>query len=116
MLMRMRDNLSRIRRQAKQDACLPGSGTSRSRAGLTRRGASRPPRSASRCTRPPGRRAVSLMVTVEIGAVPGFVGITFTAGDDRVELVLTPDEARDLSNAVGEGIQAASASRTGAMI
>jgi hypothetical protein len=56
------------------------------------------------------------MVTVEIGAVPGFVGIAFTADDDdRVELVLTPDEARDLCNAVGEGIQAASASRTGAM-
>lgn len=55
------------------------------------------------------------MVTVEVAAIPGFVGLTFTAGDDRVELVLTADEARDLSNAVGEGIQA-SASRTGARI
>jgi hypothetical protein len=55
------------------------------------------------------------VVTLEVSAVPGFVGLTFTAGDDRVELVLTPDEARDLSNAVGEGIQAASASRAGAL-
>ena len=53
------------------------------------------------------------MVTVEIASAAGFVGITFTADDDRVELVLTPDEARDLSNAIGEGIQAAS--RTGVM-
>ena len=36
------------------------------------------------------------MVTVEVAAVPGFVGITFTADDDRVELVLTADQARDL--------------------
>jgi hypothetical protein len=56
------------------------------------------------------------MVTVEVAAVPGFVGLTFTAGDDRVELALTADEARDLSNAIGEGIQAASASRTGVTI
>jgi len=54
------------------------------------------------------------MVTVEVAAVPGFVGIVFTTGDDRVELILTPDEARDLSNAVGEGILAAA--RTGVMI
>lgn len=53
------------------------------------------------------------MVTVEVAAVPGFVGLTFTTNDDRVELVLTSDEARDLSNAVGEGIQAAS--RAGVM-
>lgn len=46
------------------------------------------------------------MVTVEVSAVPGFVGTTFTAGDDCIELVLTPDEARDLCNAVGEGILA----------
>jgi hypothetical protein len=48
------------------------------------------------------------MVTVEVAAVPGFVGLTFTAGDYRIELVLTADQARELSNAVGEGIQAAS--------
>jgi hypothetical protein len=55
------------------------------------------------------------MVTVEVAAVPGLVGITFTAGDDRVELVLTADECRELCNSLGEGIQAASASRAGAM-
>jgi len=53
------------------------------------------------------------MVEVEVGAVPGFVGITFTTDDDRVELVLTADQARDLCNAVGEGILAAS--RSGVM-
>ena len=50
-------------------------------------------------------------VEVEVAAVPGWVGIAFTAGDDRVELLLTADQARDLSNRIGEGIQAASASR-----
>jgi hypothetical protein len=57
---------------------------------------------------------VTTVVTVEVAAVPGFVGITFTADDDRVELVLTADQARDLCNAVGEGIL--SASRTGVMV
>jgi hypothetical protein len=51
-------------------------------------------------------------MVVEVAAVPGFVGLTFTADDDdRVELVLTTDQARDLSNAVGEGILAASRAR-----
>jgi hypothetical protein len=54
------------------------------------------------------------MVTVEIAAVPGLVGVAFTADDDRVELVLTADECRELCNSLGEGIQAAS--RTGAMV
>ena len=53
------------------------------------------------------------MVTVEVAAVPGFVGITFAAGDGRVELVLTADQARDLCNQVGAGILAAS--RAGVM-
>jgi hypothetical protein len=55
------------------------------------------------------------LVTVEVAAVPGFVGIAFSEGDDRVELLLTADQARDLSNQIGAGILAASASRTGAL-
>lgn len=56
---------------------------------------------------------MAAMVTVEVAAVPGFVGITFAAGDGRVELVLTADQARDLCNQVGAGILAAS--RAGVM-
>ena len=52
-------------------------------------------------------------VKVEVNAVPGIVAITFTTGDDRVELALEPDQARDLSNMIGGGILAAS--RAGVM-
>jgi hypothetical protein len=47
-------------------------------------------------------------VEVEVDAVPGFVAITFTTDDDRVELALTPDDARGLCNMIGSGILAAS--------
>src|SRR5260370_934013 len=44
------------------------------------------------------------MVTVEMGAVPGFVGVTFTAGADRVELVLTPEDARARGGGLGGSV------------
>ena len=55
-------------------------------------------------------------VEVAVAAEPGVVALTFTTDDNQVRLVLTPDQARDLSNMVGEGIEAASASRAGALI
>jgi hypothetical protein len=55
------------------------------------------------------------VVTVEIGAAAGFVGLLITDDADRVEIVMSPDECRELCNGLGEAIQCASASRAGVM-
>lgn len=52
--------------------------------------------------------ALMATVKVEVDADPGIVAITFTTDDDRVELALDPDQARDLCNMIGSGILAAS--------
>ena len=54
-------------------------------------------------------------MTVEIGAAAGFVGLLITDDGDRVEIAMSPDEARELCNGLGEAIVCASASRTGVM-
>ena len=53
------------------------------------------------------------MVTVEIADAGGLVVLVFTDGGDRVDLVMTPDECRELCNSLGEAILCAS--RTGVM-
>jgi hypothetical protein len=57
------------------------------------------------------------MVTVEIAAAAGFVGLLITddGTGDRTEIVMTPDECREFSNNLGAAIKSAAASRTGAM-
>jgi hypothetical protein len=57
------------------------------------------------------------MVTVEIAAAAGYVGLLITddGNGNHTEIVMDPDEARGLCNGLGEAIQAASAIRTGVL-
>jgi hypothetical protein len=48
------------------------------------------------------------MVTAEISAGDGLVGLVFTDGSDHVDIVMTADECREFCNGLGEAIVAAS--------
>jgi hypothetical protein len=53
------------------------------------------------------------MVTVEIGDYAGLVVLVMTDEGSQTQLVLTPDEARELVNNLGSAIKCAA--RAGAM-
>lgn len=51
------------------------------------------------------------MVTVEVRAADGLVSLVFTDDRDRVDIVMSPDEARELCNSLGEAILCTSRAR-----
>jgi hypothetical protein len=55
------------------------------------------------------------MVIVEIGDYAGFVVLVMTDEDNHAQLVMTPDECRELVNNLGAAIKCASAARAGVM-
>jgi hypothetical protein len=62
---------------------------------------------------PTRRRAVRAVLTVEIGTIDGHVLLRITSAEDGAgaELLMTADEARELSNHLGGAIRAAARAR-----
>ena len=55
------------------------------------------------------------MITVEIGDYRGHVVMLISDGQDHMQIVMTPDECRELCNNLGGAIKCASAARNGVM-